>query len=298
MQTFKQFYRWLRKKDKSYREQFIELVFVLIPAVVLIRSVGFGLYQVPTGSMEKTMLVGDRFFADKFTILFRDIKRGDIISFNDPMYTYSENPYVRFYENFLSFKVINWTKRVIGIPGDHVKGVLEDGKPVVYLNGERLNEPYLNPYPLIPIFNQANKERPFAYKTYDPSKSFDEQPYYYMTAQQVKDGQKIAEHYYGGEELKQPNTPTVDMRDGSAEVIDVFDVQLGKDEYWVMGDNRRGSFDSRNWGKLQKSLIHGKIVFRLYSIDGDESWWIFDLIKHPIDFWKRVRWSRFLQPVR
>jgi hypothetical protein len=35
----------------------------------------------------------------------------------------------------------------------------------------------------------------------------------------------------------------------------------------------------------------------LWSIDSDESWWILDLLKNPIDFWKRVRWNRFFQRV-
>ena len=65
-----------------------------------------------------------------------------------------------------------------------------------------------------------------------------------------------------------------------------------------MGDNRRGSFDSRGWGVLKGDLIHGRILFRLWSSDSDESWWILDLIKHPIDFWKRMRWSRCLNVVR
>lgn len=298
MEKVKQFYRWLRKKDKTYREQFIELVFVLIPAVVLIRSVGFGLYQVPTGSMETTMLVGDRFFADKFTLLFTDIKRGDIISFNDPNFNYSDNPVVRFYQNYLAYNVSNWTKRVIGVPGDHVKGVLEDGVPVVYLNGERLAEPYLNKYPLVPTVNPANKERSFAWKSYDPSYAVDQQPFYAMSAQQIAAGEARVVNDIDGEAIKHPQRPTLGVKDNQIVIVDIFDVHLGPDEYWAMGDNRRGSYDSRNWGKLHRSLIHGKIIFRLYSIDGDESWWILDLLKNPVAFWKRVRWSRFMQPVR
>jgi hypothetical protein len=64
-----------------------------------------------------------------------------------------------------------------------------------------------------------------------------------------------------------------------------------------MGDNRVGSKDSRYFGPIKEHLIHGRIVFRIWSIDSDESWWILDLIKHPIDFFSRVRWSRFLQPI-
>jgi hypothetical protein len=80
--------------------------------------------------------------------------------------------------------------------------------------------------------------------------------------------------------------------------LDEYDIYLANDEYWVLGDNRLGSNDCRYWGPLKASLIHGKIVFRLISIDSNESWLILDILKNPIEFWKRVRWSRFFQPVR
>ena len=75
--------------------------------------------------------------------------------------------------------------------------------------------------------------------------------------------------------------------------MDEFDVTLGENQFWMMGDNRLGSYDSRGFGPVESKMIHGKILFRIWSIDSNEGWWIFDLIKHPIDFWKRVRWSRF-----
>src|SRR5579871_884059 len=73
----------------------------LLIIVFLIRTFGFGLYQVPTGSMEVTMLVGERFFADKFTILFAKPSRGQIISFNDPLFPYSTNPVVRLFQEYV-----------------------------------------------------------------------------------------------------------------------------------------------------------------------------------------------------
>ena len=76
---------------------------------------------------------------------------------------------------------------------------------------------------------------------------------------------------------------------------DEFSVALGSDEYWAMGDNRKGSKDSRVFGPIKRDSIHGRILFRIWSVDSDESWWIWDLITHPIDFWKRVRWGRFFQ---
>lgn len=265
-----------------------ELVFILIIAFI-IRTFGFGLYQVPTGSMETTLLVGERFFADKLSYWFRKPEYGEIIAFNDPRYKYSHNFTQNLWQRYVSWNVSNWTKRVIGKPGDHIKGVIEDGKPVVYRNGKKLDEPYINKYPIVAVWSSdprlasINNTIDYVHKSFDPAFAYNsiQQPFYRIDPTLLKliDGQA---------EILAPYTP---YRDG----IDVYDVKLGENQYWVMGDNRLGSWDSRGWGPLDGVLIHGKIIFRIWSIDSNESWWIFDLLRHPIEFWKKIRWSRCFQ---
>jgi len=292
---------------------FIREIAVLLLIVFLIRTFGFGLYQVPTGSMETTMLVGERFFADKFTPLFLKIKRGDIIAFNDPTFPYSSNKFKRLFEEYV-WGPSNWTKRVIGAPGDAVKGVIEDGKPVVYLNGKKLHEPYINKYPLIKVckvpflefkrrragFGMSNRDigNLIVLKSYDKNATYDEQPFYNIKETHIcfQEGGKLDLIYPGtarGGFMK--NNVGKNYWGGNS---DEFYVKLGKNQYWVMGDNRLGSSDSRFFGPLDGRLIHGKIIFRIWSIDSDASFWPLDLVKHPIDFWKRIRWNRCLQTVK
>lgn len=270
-----------------------ELIFVIIPIAFLIRTVGFGLYQVPTGSMENTLLVGERFFADKASYWLRDPRRGEIIAFNDPNVTYATNPAVNWWQRYVSWNITNITKRIIGIPGDHVQGKIEDGKPVIYVNGKKLDESaYINKYPLILLWKKPpyefsrSAEREWDYRTFDPSVAWDKQPFY-----------RIDPHLI----IVNPHThePQSILESGSLHPggKDIFDVKLGKNQYWVMGDNRLGSSDSREWGILDGKLIHGRIVFRIWSMDSTESWWIIDLLKHPLAFWNKIRWRRCCQPV-
>lgn len=319
---------------------FFKEVVVLILIVFAIRTFVFGLYQVPTGSMETTMLVGERFFADKFTYLFRSPRRNEIIAFNDPTFAYSTNPLVRLWQDYVGkplwneqgfgFEPANWTKRVIGLPGQTIEGKIEEGKPVVYVDGVKLDEPYLNQYPLIrvyptdqqKIFNKAKKEAEqlilggrlsvanlqrfmdhqaqcsAKWKSYDPDRPFDDQPFYDINPD------RVVKNEDGEPQLKWPGTPLPDrencfekepVKNGKNfwNGTDEFYVELGPTQYWAMGDNREGSYDSRFFGPIDKRLIHGKIVFRIWSNDSAEGWWIVDLFRHPIKFWKQMRWNRF-----
>src|SRR5277367_6357161 len=93
-------------------------------------------FVIPSGSMEKTLLVGDHLLVDRITIAprttwmplvrYREPKRGDVVVFLGP-----GQPDV-----FL-------VKRLIGVPGDHIH--LRNG--VVILNGVAQNEPYAKPWP-------------------------------------------------------------------------------------------------------------------------------------------------------
>jgi signal peptidase I len=286
--TNNSFRGWL--KNHSTAKFILELLFVILPVVFLVRTFGFGLYQVPSGSMETTLLVGERFFADKLTPWFSSVKRGEIIAFNDPQYPYSSNIFTNFFQRYISWNVSNWTKRVIGIPGDHVKGRIENGEPVVYLNGEKLSQPYVNKYPLILSYKRIPDNKgvlcapEILARSYDPSRPFDNQPFYDINPQNVS---WVAQ---GVPDLIKPFTP-------ASEGIDVYERTLENGEYWVMGDNRLNSYDSRSWGTLKKELIHGRIVYRILSIDTQDSWLIFDIITNPIGFWKKIRWSRSFQSV-
>ncbi len=259
------------------RQNIIVQIAVLLGIVYLIKTFLFGLYLVPTGSMETRMLIGERFFADKLTPYFRPLKRGDIITFNSPKFAYSDNVLKRIWQKYI-WGPENWTKRVIGLPGEHVRGAVENGKPEIYVNGKRLDEPYLNSYPLIGLWErQKNGQMGMTTRSFDPKLPFDKQPFYAINTSDIIRGAD------GLPLVLWPRTP---------QSFDTFDRQLGSNEYWVMGDNRMNSGDSREWGPLKHELLHGRVLFRLTSIDTQEGWLLWDIIKHPISFWSKVRPGR------
>jgi signal peptidase I len=122
-------------KPKETTMEFIGSMAALLVTGLFIVTFNFQAFEIPSRSMENTLLVGDHLFVDRTTaaprtkaingvVPYSDIKRGDIVVFLSPVQP--------------GLIVV---KRIIGIPGDRIH--LRDG--VVYRNGERVNEPYLYP---------------------------------------------------------------------------------------------------------------------------------------------------------
>lgn len=105
----------------------------LLVMVIFAQAFIFQNFEIPSGSMEKTLLIGDHVLVDRTSfapptkwapfVHYRDIHRGDVIVFLKPN---PEQPDLIL------------VKRAIGLPGDHIH--LRNG--VVYLNGVAQNEPY------------------------------------------------------------------------------------------------------------------------------------------------------------
>src|SRR5580704_11513778 len=113
----------------------ITILLLLFGTTTLVQA-----FVIPTGSMEDTLLIGDHLLVDKlsyapggsfskYILPYEEPRDGDIIVFRYP---------VDISQTFV--------KRVMGVPGDHIKIVNQQ----IYRNGVKLNEPYVvhkNPYP-------------------------------------------------------------------------------------------------------------------------------------------------------
>jgi signal peptidase I len=122
-------------RSESLLESISSMCTVLAVGLFLMGFV-FQNFVIPSGSMEKTLLIGDHVMVDRVTLAprtswapflhYRNPQRGDVIVFFKPN---PESPDLVL------------VKRCIGVPGDHIHLI----HGVVYLNGVAQNEPYAHP---------------------------------------------------------------------------------------------------------------------------------------------------------
>jgi signal peptidase I len=147
-----------QKRKGGWRRSWLtELVVLAVVALVVALTVKTFIVQpfkIPSVSMEDTLLVNDRVLVNKLVGRLSQIHRGDIVVFDgagswDPPVTQDNNIFARFYRDVLSLfgndsGETDYIKRVIGLPGDHVKCCDASGQ--VTVNGVPLQEgSYLYP---------------------------------------------------------------------------------------------------------------------------------------------------------
>lgn len=120
-----------KRKNSLGREllEDVALVIVVLAVVFFLKNYVLINAVIPSGSMENTIMTGDRVFGNRLAYRFGEPERGDIVIFKYP--DNEEELYI---------------KRVIGLPGDKVE--IRDG--LVYLNdsAKPLEEPYLKETPV------------------------------------------------------------------------------------------------------------------------------------------------------
>jgi len=221
--------------------------------------------KVPTGSMQNTIVVGDHLLVNKFifapgprfpVLPQREINRGDIIVFK-----YPGNPFAPDrdrQEDNIPYKV-NYVKRVIGLPGDtvEVKGLR------VLVNGQPLPEHVI-------VARNVNEKAPLEIIEDTPRQGNELYDVYYFpeTVGAARQGQDV--------------TASRDFNfavNGKA-------AKVPANSYFVMGDDRDNSLDSRAWGFVPRELVIGRAMFVYWSYDETKP---FD---SPFAFFTNTRWGR------
>jgi signal peptidase I len=122
----------------------------LLLLVILVRTFLVTPFGIPSGSMEDTLLIGDRILVSRLTAP-ADLQRGDIVVFDASQGFNLRVPERGLLQTFIEAaesvlgkgQPTDYIKRVIGLPGDRVRCCAPDGR--LEVNGIAVDEPYLKP---------------------------------------------------------------------------------------------------------------------------------------------------------
>jgi signal peptidase I len=251
--------------------EFMKNLFFAAIAALLIKTFLIETSRVPTGSMEKTIMVGDFLLVNKFifgsssprTIPFtnvvlpyfqlpavREPEAGDIVVF--------EYPGDR--DVLFPTQIDNYVKRCIGVPGDTISIV----NKVVFVNGNEAWRPpnilYLNPYTtpeevtnprIFPKGAQFNEDN------YGPIVIPKKGTVIPLSVENIEEWRTIIDREFGRRVVTVENG--IILIDGNP----VNNYTMQKDYYFMMGDNRDDSADSRFWGFVPRDKIVG-LAFLIY----------------------------------
>lgn len=152
----------------SLKDVFQVVFFALILTFIL-RSYVVEARQIPSGSMEPTLQIGDRLLVDKIVFKFSDIKRGDLVIFAPPP------------EAQVSGNTNDLIKRVIGLPGDTIE--IKDGD--VLINDLPLEEPYIAQQPSYDFGPSTIPEGAFFVMGDNRNNSFDSHSWGYLPTENI-----------------------------------------------------------------------------------------------------------------
>lgn len=226
--------RWFWEWTKS--------IFVAFLLFLFVRTFIVEAFQIPTASMENTLLVGDFLLVNKMAYGaeipgtnitlpgFDRPERGDVIVFEPPP-TAGQPPRT------------NYVKRIVGVPGDTLAMV--DGELI--LNGEKLDEGYVKRGDRVGDVRSAQFQWQLDYQV------------------------RPALH----------RRPTRDNWDS---------LVVPPESFFVMGDNRANSEDSRYWGFVPSASIKGRPLIIYYSYDRRKV--------QPLRWLTEIRWNRLLHAIR
>ncbi len=279
---------------------FIKAIILAFVIAVLIKSFLIEADKIPTTSMENTLLAGDIILINKASY-----------SMDTPMYiplTYIEIPRLRLFQiskprhnDVIVFKFpgfnnqlypgedVDYIKRIIGCPGDTVSIV----NRIVYINGKKQIPPHL----AIISKSGIQKKGIRGYQIYPPGKNWNEDNYGPLTVPYRGEVIAInAENISRWQALidRELNRKAVSV-EGSVITINgtpVRNYTIKKNYYFVLGDNRTNSLDSRFWGFVPFDDIIGKAVLIYWSHVPDAA------VKNISDFFDSVRWNRIFVTVK
>ena len=217
---------------KTIVREYAEMILVTGVQVLFLMTFIFQAMNVPTGSMQNTINIGDQFFVNKFMygkpepllskiLPQREIQRGDVVVFKWPKDT-----------------KVNYIKRCVGLPGDEI--LVKER--TIFINGQPIPEQkvfvefphYVDKLSELPIVREEAAPPNAKWKTY------------------YRDSRE--EDYENSQMVFAIDKPT----------------KIPPDHYFMMGDSRDNSLDSRYWGFVPREYIVGRPLYVYWSFNSQE----------------------------
>lgn len=227
-------------------------------AILAFRWLLFEPYVIPSGSMIPTLLIHDHILVNKFAYGVR-------VPFSKTWLYKGEEPkrgdivVFRSVEDSGFFMI----KRVVGLPGDKIE-IDPDG--FLSINGQKLESKPLN-------------------VSEDPKS---QSPYYAIKESDL--GGAFAEYDFYEENLNGLVHRAI-LTKGAPRMFD-RPMVVPQDQYFVMGDNRDNSKDSRYWGALPREHLLGRALFVWLSCE--ETLPFLPFLCNPLE----LRWGRFFHSLK
>lgn len=239
--------------------ELVESLGTALILVIIIQHIYLGNFVVPTGSMEKTIMPGDRLFANMVEYKFTVPKREDIVVFKEP----------------LQNKVL-YTKRLMGLPGERV----DIHNNHLYINGKELNEREYSDFGLLAKDGVWIVPRRGDTIEIIPGSNYGE-----IIKERNINIDKLQKHLLENPIDAERILPDLVFKVNGQKtgmILDMIhnkkylkEILAGKpvktklkDNYFlVLGDNTNNSFDSRYWGFVKESRIKGKAFVRFWPLN-------------------------------
>lgn len=220
-----------KRKSRLFKE--VRNSFFIILVLLVFRSTMYEPYRIPTGSMIPTLHIGDFILVNKFSyglkVPFTDIAIFDLNL--NPIYIAGKSDPKRGDVIVFKYPVdtsVNYIKRVIGVPGD----VLEIRNKIIYINEKPVLVKEINGDKIKNDLDERSKNSNLKFY----NSTLDD--HIFIIQQDV-------DNLYSSQ-------------------FDKITIPEGK--FFVMGDNRDSSYDSRFWGFVPRDYIRGKAIYIWFSM--------------------------------
>jgi signal peptidase I len=255
--------------------------------------------KVPTGSMEKTILIGDFMFVNKLAYDFSTPRNIPYTNIELPYLTFASfaepelNEIVVFEfpgnrDELKPEEISNYVKRCVGTPGD----IIEIKNRVLFVNGKEFPIPKNINY-MKSLSDPIGLESPDIFPksshwnsdNYGPLKIPSAGDEIVLSVDNIDQWETIIDREFGKKAIGIENSKI--FLNG----VETEKYVVKKDYYFFIGDNRDNSFDSRHWGFVPREKIIGKPLITFWSWDSDIP------ITNPIALLGSIRFDRIAKLV-